>query len=120
MALNGMQIRCSPGPLKLQTARKSSIVHSLAQVKGYAWEEVPAPMLQHSGRRLVEEVRIRSHEVGPNQQSDIVTISNILQVLISPIWRNRRAVFVAFFLRNAQHGLTSPVLRSLTLANYLE
>lgn len=39
-------------------------------------------MLQQDGRRLVEEVRIRSHEVGPNQQSDIVTISNILQVLI--------------------------------------
>lgn len=85
MALNGMQIRCRPGPLKLHAARKFSIAHSLAQIDGYAWEHVPEPMLQHSGRRLVEEVRIRSHEVGPNQQSGIVTISNILQVLISPI-----------------------------------
>lgn len=80
MALNGLQIRCRPGLFRLHGARNLLTPHALAQVGGYDWEDVPTPRLQNNGRRLVEEVRIRSHEVGPNQQSDIVTVSNLLQV----------------------------------------
>ena len=82
MALTGVQIRCRLGPSRLRQGRRILIRNSLGNTDCYAWEDVPPPMLQQDGRRLVEEVRIRSHEVGPNQQSDIVTISNILQVLI--------------------------------------
>eukprot|EP00892_Ulva_mutabilis_P008675 jgi/Ulvmu1/617/UM001_0625.1 len=79
MALTGTLIRCRPRPFGLHQGRGVVARSSLANIDGYLWEDVPPPKLQNAGRRLVEEVRIRAHEVGPNQQSNIVTISNILQ-----------------------------------------
>lgn len=47
---------------------------------GYEWEHLLVPSVDFDEGVFSERVRIRSHEVGPNQQSNIVTVSNILQV----------------------------------------
>lgn len=45
----------------------------------YDWEILATPRLEDGGQFFVAEERIRSFEVGPNQQSDIVAIANMMQ-----------------------------------------
>ena len=45
----------------------------------YEWEQPDIPRLTDAGE-LVEESRIKAHEVGANQRSSIITVSNLLQV----------------------------------------
>jgi hypothetical protein len=46
----------------------------------YDWELLATPRLEEGGRFFVAEERIRSFEVGPNQQSDMVAVANMMQV----------------------------------------
>lgn len=45
----------------------------------YDWEVLATPRLEDGGQFFVAEERIRSFEVGPKQQSDIVAIANMMQ-----------------------------------------
>ena len=59
------------------------------KVAGYEWERLAVPSVDFDEAVFSESVRIRSHEVGANQQSDIVTVSNMLQVRVrAPARRN--------------------------------
>jgi hypothetical protein len=58
---------------------------SLQNENMYVWQELEKPSITDEGRLFTEDVRIRSHEVGPNQQSSIVTVSNLLQVRDSAV-----------------------------------
>lgn len=53
---------------------------------GYPWEVVAMPALASSGRAYTEHHRIKSHEVGPNRKSSLMTISNILQVRVTKMY----------------------------------
>lgn len=46
----------------------------------YDWETLTLPRLDDGGQLFSEETRVRAAEVGPNQQSNVITVSNMLQV----------------------------------------
>jgi hypothetical protein len=46
----------------------------------HKWTDVQQPSLESGGRYAAEDIRVRAHEVGPNQTSGIITVSNMLQV----------------------------------------
>ena len=49
---------------------------------GLAQEACAAGHLSEDGTAFLEEHRIRAYEVGPDQQTTIVTMANLLQVCI--------------------------------------
>ena len=61
--------------------QRSVCRHAVAPADpAYDWEVLATPRLEDGGQFFVAEERIRSFEVGPNQQSDIVAIANMMQV----------------------------------------
>ena len=50
------------------------------QMLGLAQEACAAGHLSENGTAFLEEHRIRGYEVGPDQQTTIVTMANLLQV----------------------------------------
>ena len=51
------------------------------QLRGLAQEACAAGHLSQDGTAFLEEHRIRGYEVGPDQQTTIVTMANLLQVM---------------------------------------
>jgi hypothetical protein len=71
----------APVPDRQQLRRHSArCPASSVDIVRYNWEQLPVPQLKDGGRLFSEEVRVKGHEVGPNQQSNVVTVSNMLQV----------------------------------------
>jgi hypothetical protein len=62
--------------------RNRAIGAAVLESPAYKWEQLDTPQVLEGGRVLREQLRIRSHEVGPNQESSIVAISNALQVCL--------------------------------------
>lgn len=54
-----------------------------AQEAVYTWEQLELPSLTEGNKVFQEETRIRSHEVGVNRQSTMISVSNMLQVRAS-------------------------------------
>jgi hypothetical protein len=52
-------------------------------VSSHEWTDVRVPALECDCQHAVEDIRVRAHEVGPNQTSGIITVSNMLQVCIA-------------------------------------
>ena len=50
-------------------------------MRGLAQEACAAGHLSQDGTAFLEEHRIRGYEVGPDQQTTIVTMANLLQVM---------------------------------------
>jgi len=67
---------------------------------GYAWEAIPLPALEPGGRAYSETQRVRSHEVGADRRSSLMTISNILQARPA-----RRALWAAAAITQAASAL---------------
>ena len=70
---------CRPGKPKTRcTLCRAATVEAWP----HTWEQVERPSLHNGGSLASEEVRVRSFEVGSNQQAGIVTVSNMLQVCV--------------------------------------
>jgi hypothetical protein len=62
--------------------RKHECKAAVLESPAYKWQQLDMPKVLEGGRLFREQLRIRSHEVGPNQESTIVAISNALQVCL--------------------------------------
>lgn len=73
--------RAQPSIFSQHHKLRSACCHAAAPASSaYDWEVLATPRLEEGGRFFVAEERIRSFEVGPNQQSDLVAIANMMQV----------------------------------------
>ncbi len=72
-----------------QTSNATVLESPVVQTRPDPAEVLPTPRqpgLAPDDRSFLEEHRIRSYEVGPDQRTTIVTIANLLQVCAAVLW----------------------------------